>query len=160
MSNLTENRLNEVLDGVAFSGMLDAVTSIESNLPAGSLDDEERASLSAINVNNKVFAEDVITEMQGSGAGILPPYLSSALLATDLQIFEQLDQLDSRLANAQRKVNDLKRIAGHEAYTMALSVYKNYDAASQAGVPGAKESYERLKVRFENQGSKPDELPS
>lgn len=160
MSNLTENRLDQVLDTTTFTDLLSAISTLESLLPEGSLDDDQRASYRAINVNNKVFTEDVLTEMQSSGGAILPPYLSSTLLGNDLQLFEQLDQVDSRLSNALRKVADLKRIAGHEAYSMALSVYKIYDAANQAGIPGAKESYERLKTRFENQGSKQDELPT
>jgi len=159
MSNLTENRLDQVLDATTFTDLLSAVATLESLLPEGSLDDEQRTSYRAINVNNKVFTEDVLTEMQGSGSAILPPYLSSTSLSNDLQLFEQLDQVDSRLANALRKVADLKRIAGHEAYSMALSVYKIYDAANQAGIPGAKESFERLKVRFENQGKGQAEDP-
>jgi len=43
---------------------------------------------------------------------------------------------------------------------MIKNCCKNILPFSGAGIPGAKESFERLKVRFENQGSKPDELPS
>ena len=152
MGNLTENRLDEVIDPAVVTTINTAIADIESNLPAGSLDDEQRKSYAAIDVNNKVFTEDVLAEMQSNGASILPPFLSSALLSNDLQLFEQLDGMESRLNNALRKVSDLKRIAGHEAYSMALSVYRIYDAANQAGISGAKESYERLKARFENQG--------
>ncbi len=152
MGNLTENRLNEVIDPAVVTTINTAIGDIESNLPTGSLDDEQRKSYAAIDVNNKVFTEDVLAEMQNNGASIIPPFLSSALLTNDLQLFEQLDDMESRLANAMRKVSDLKRIAGHEAYSMALSVYRIYDAANQAGIPGAKESYEKLKTRFENQG--------
>ncbi|HAT64863.1 MAG TPA: hypothetical protein DCS66_09705, partial [Flavobacteriaceae bacterium] len=96
MSNLTENRLDQVLDATTFTDLLSAVATLEGLLPEGSLDDEQRTSYRAINVNNKVFTEDVLTEMQGSGSAILPPYLSSTSLSNDLQLFEQLDQVDSR----------------------------------------------------------------
>lgn len=153
MGNLTENRLNEVIDPAVVTTINTAIGDIESNLPQGSLDDEQRKSYAAIDVNNKVFTEDVLAEMQNNGASIIPPFLSDTLLNNDLQLFEQLDDMESRLANAMRKVSDLKRIAGHEAYSMALSIYKSYGDASDAGIAGAKESYERLKARFENQGT-------
>lgn len=154
MSNLTDNNLNEVLDGATFSNITESINTLEAALPAGSLDDNQREVYSAINVNNKVFAEDVLAEMQGSGVAILPPYLNAMFLANDIQIFEQLDVIESRLENATQKVRDLKRIAGHEAYTMALSVFKNFDSANQAGISGAKQSYEKLKSRFEGQGGR------
>ncbi|AFL81780.1 hypothetical protein Aeqsu_2320 [Aequorivita sublithincola DSM 14238] len=153
MSNLTDNNLNEVLDGATIANITESINTLEAALPTGSLDDNQRGVYSAINVNNKVFAEDVLAEMNGSGLSILPPYLNATFLQNDIQLFEQLDNIESRLQNAAQKVADLKRIAGHEAYTMALSVFKNYDAANQAGISGAKQSFEKLKVRFEGQGN-------
>ncbi len=152
MSNLTENRINRILDEIAMTNALAAITNLETELPEGSLDDAQRDNYRAINVQNKVFTEDVMIEMANNGATILPPYLNLDLLKNDFTLFEQLDTLESRLVNATRKLSDLKRIAGHEAYTFALSVYKSYDAANQAGIPGAKESYERLSERFHGQG--------
>ena len=153
MGNLTENRLDEVLDETTLTNLTTAISTFEGLLPEGSLDDEQRKNFNAINVNNKVFTEDVLTEMQNTGAGILPPYLSESALRNDFQLFEQLDGMESRLNTALRKVSDLKRIAGHEAYSMALNVYKSYGDANKAGISGAKESYERLKARFEDQGT-------
>jgi len=155
MSNLTENRINRILDETAMTNALAAITNLETELPEGSLDDAQRESFRAINVQNKVFTEDVMVEMKNNGATILPPYLDVNLLKNDFELFEQLDTLESRMVNAVRKIADLKRIAGHEAYSFALSVYKNYDAANQAGIPGAKESYERLSERFNGRGGRP-----
>lgn len=43
---------------------------------------------------------------------------------------------------------------------MSLSVYKIFEAANSAGIPGAKQAYDKLKVRYESQstgaGRKPD----
>lgn len=161
MSNITENRINRILNETAMTNALAAITNLETELPEGSLDDAQRDNYRAINVQNKVFTEDVMTEMQNNGTTILPPYLNVGLLKNDFDLFEQLDILESRLVNATRQLSDLKRIAGHEAYTMALSVYKSYDAANQAGIAGAKESYERLSERFNGQGGRDqEELPN
>ena len=52
-----------------------------------------------------------------------------------------------------RRVSDLKRICGSESYDNGLEVYRIYEAATMAGIPGAKESYEKLKQRFYGQGN-------
>ena len=155
MSNLTQNRLNTTLTPAAVTTINASITAIGTQLPAGSLTDEERASFRAIDVNNKIFVEDAITEMGISGAGIIPPFLNAAIIQTDLTLFGQLDSIESNLTNLLRHVSDLKRICGSEGYDNGLAVYRIYEAAAMAGIPGAKESYDKLKQRFDGQGGKP-----
>lgn len=155
MGNLTQNRLNVILTPVAVTGINTNIAAVATQLPAGSLTDEERAGFKAIDVDNKVFVEDVIIEMGISGTGIIPPFLSSAIIQNDLTLFGQLDAIESNINNLLRRVSDLKRICGSEGYDNALAVYRIYEAANFAGIPGAKESYEKLKARFDGQGGKP-----
>lgn len=129
------------------------IATIASKLPAGSLTDDQRASLKSIDVANKAFVEDVITEINVSGAGIIPAFINPTFIQNDLTIFGQLDGIEAGLLNLLQKVSDLKRLAGDEGYSMALSAYKIFDAANQAGIPGAKQAYDKLKVRFDAQGS-------
>ncbi|MBC7523980.1 MAG: hypothetical protein H7239_06040 [Flavobacterium sp.] len=157
MSNLTQNRLNVTLTPANMTAIKVAIDTVATQLPAGSLTDEERGSFRAIDVNNKVFVEDVITEMAISGAGIIPPFLSAAIIQTDFTLFGQLDSIESNLLGVLRRVTDLKRICGSEGYDNGLAVYKIYEAAAMAGIPGAKESYEKLRQRFEGQGGKPQD---
>lgn len=152
MSNLTENRLNLVLTAADLTAINAGVAAITAKLPAGSLDEEQRKSYQAIDVDNKVFSEDVVTEMNISGTGILPPFLNATFIQNDLTLFEQLDGVEANLLNVLQKVADLKRIAGNEAYGMATAVYKIYSAANFAGIPGAKQAYDKLKARFDAQG--------
>lgn len=158
MSNLTQNRLNVTLTPAAVTAINSGITAIEAQLPAGSLTDEERNSYRAIDVNNKVFVEDVITEMGISGAGIIPPFLNSTIIQNDLTLFGQLDAIESKIINVLRHVSDLKRICGSEGYDNGLAVYRIYEAAAMAGIPGAKESYDKLKQRFDGQGGKPKDV--
>ena len=137
------------------TSILGALDTILASLPAGSLTDEERASYLAINVENKVFADDVLTEMSGPAGSLLPGYVTSAPLQNDLTIFEQLDQLIGRVDQVRRKCSDLQRIAGSEAYNMALNVYGSIELAHKGGIPGAKESYAKLQERFDKQGGRP-----
>ena len=153
MSNLTENKLNTIIDVADLATIATSITTITSKLPAGSLTEEQREALKSIDVNNKVFVEDVIIELGISATGIIPVFITPAYIQTDLTLFEQLDGIEANLENLLQKIADLKRIAGDEAYSMALASYKIYDSANQGGIPGAKQAYDKLKVRFDSQNT-------
>jgi len=156
MSNLTENKLNVVLTAADVTAINTNVNTINAKLPIGSLNEDQRANYKAIDVGNKVFSEDVVTELAISGAGIMPAFINGAFIQTDLSFFEQMDALEANLMNTVQRVRDLKRIAGHEAYSMSLAVYKIYECANAAGIPGAKQAYDKLKARFDAQGRPSD----
>ena len=151
MSNITENKLNAVIAAADIAIINTGITTIWSKLPVASLTDDQRVALKSIDVNNKVFVEDVLTEMGVRGSGIIPAFINQTFINNDLALFEQLDVLEAGVLNLAQKIADLKRIAGDEAYTGALAVYRIYDAANQAGVPGAKQAYDKLKMRFNSQ---------
>ncbi len=153
MGNLTENRIDTVLTEAVITEINDSIIAIEDQLPAGSLTDDERSRYKAIDVNNKIFVEDVITEVGISGAGIIPAFIKPAFIKNDFILFEQLDAIESNMTNLLRRVSDLKRIAGSEAYDYSLTVYRIYESANLAGIPGAKESYEKLRARFDAQNA-------
>ncbi len=88
----------------------------------------------------------------------MPSYINVPNLITDFTLFEQLDSIKSGLMLALRRVEDLQRIAGKEAYEVATQVYRQYGNASDAGIPDAKESYEKLKQRYNGNG-RPNEEP-
>ncbi len=151
MSNLTENKLNTVISVADLATIATSINTITSKLPAGSLTDDQRSGLKSIDVNNKIFVEDVVTELGISAVGIIPAFINPTFIQNDLALFEQLDGIEANLQNLMQKIADLKRIAGDEAYSMALASYRIYDGANQAGVSGAKQAYDKLKVRFEAQ---------
>ena len=160
MENITENKLNTIISAAELLTIQDSIDQINRNLPDGSLTDEQRATMKAINVNNKIFVEDVITEMTVNGEGIIPPYVSTENIQTDISFFDQLDGIESGLMMLLQRVSDLKRIAGDEAYTGALVGYRLFEGASAAGINSAKQSYEKLKDRFQNNGGNSRPAPT
>lgn len=115
MSNLSENKINVTLAVADVTAINDAVNTILSKVPGNTtLTDEQRLSYNAINVANKVFADDCLTEAQVNGEGILPGFINLIHLKNDLTVFEQLDQFESALNNIVQRIADAKRIAGHE----------------------------------------------
>lgn len=160
MANLTENKLNTIISVADLATIATSINTISSKLPVGSLTDDQRQSLKGIDVENKIFVEDVITELGISATGIIPAYINPSFIQNDLALFDQLDGVEANLKNVLQKISDLKRIAADEAYGMALATYRMYDGANQAGISGAKQSYDKLKTRFDAQitgaGRKPD----
>ena len=154
MSNLSENRINVVLAAADITAINTSINTILSKVPANTtLTDEQRLSYNAINVANKVFAEDCLSEAQQNGTGIIPAFISLPNMQNDLSIFEQLDQIESALNNTLQRISDAKRIAGHEAYGQASVIYNAFKSASDNGIPNAKSAYEKLKVRYDAQGN-------
>ena len=154
MSNLSENKINVTLAVADVTAITDAVNTILSKVPGNTtLTDEQRLSYNAINVANKVFADDCLTEAQGNGSGILPGFINLTHLQNDLTVFEQLDQIESALNNTLQRIADAKRIAGHEAFGQANVIYNAFKTANENGIANAKSSYDKLKARFEAQGN-------
>jgi hypothetical protein len=159
MPNITENRLNTVISAADEAALGTAGTTLETILAfLIALTDDERKSLFGLDVQNKVFVEEALQEIDAN-SGVLPPYIGSATLKTDLDLYNQLDGLESRLSNLLQKISDTKRLAAHEAYSAALTAYKLFEAAHDAGIPNATNSYLRLRQRFQNQGRSADPQP-
>jgi hypothetical protein len=62
------------------------------------------------------------------------------------------EEVAIKLEDYLDKVRDTQYLAGAEAYAVCLIYYKILEAAAKAGIAGAAERYNRLKVRFEGQG--------
>ena len=152
MSNLSENRINVVLSAADITAINTSIAAILSKVPANTtLTDEQRTGYRAIDVDNKVFSEDCLVEAQNNGTGIIPSFVSLTNLQNDLAIFEQLDTIYSSLKNVVQRIEDARRIAGHEAYGQANVIYKAFANAHESGVPNATAPYTKLKARYDAQ---------
>jgi hypothetical protein len=158
MANFTHNRIDAILPPADMADISAAIQLIHSKLPfLQALTPEERESLLKMSVNNRVFVEKVLQEMQHT-QNLFPPYLSVTQIQHDKNLFDQLDNLVSQVKNLLNLLEDSRRIAAHESYSMSLGVYQFYKNASQNGIPNAIAPYQRLKTRFESKKkSKPEE---
>lgn len=154
MTNLSENRINVQLVAPDITAINNCIATILSKIPVNtSLTDEQRIRYNAINVANKVFAEDCLVEAQQNGSGILPGFINLTNMQNDITVFNQLDQVESALNNVLQRISDAKRIAGHEGYGQANVIYNAFKTANDNGIANAKSSVEKLKARYEAQGN-------
>jgi len=157
MHNLTQNRINLAYPAADIATMKANANSTIAKIPTNiTLNDKERTQGVDINVSNKVFVENALTELNSNGISIMPAWFCIDNLKNDLAFFEQSDELISIYSNIITRLRDAQRIAGREAYAAAAKAYQLYREAAEAGIPGAQESYNALKVRFErNAKTKP-----
>ncbi|UCA56970.1 hypothetical protein [Aequorivita sp. F7] len=160
MANLSENRLNVVLDPAVLTTALTALNDFMAALPEGALNDDQRRRYTGMDVDNRVFVEIVLNVLRGSGASVLPATFQLNTLQNDYDLFEQIQTVSERTKALQRKLDDLARIAAHEAYTYALAIYTIYEAMSKAGSEDARAGYELMRERFTGQGGSRQPDPS
>lgn len=152
MANLSNNRLDFTLSQSDVTAINDSIDALNSSLDfLIGLTVTERITLPAIDVNNKAFTEDAINAAT-SNETLLPGYISVVAMKNDLDLFNQLEPIKIKLNQILEKINDTQLLAGSEAYTSALAIYKLFGSAADAGVPGTDTIYDLLKQRFAGQG--------
>ena len=153
MANLSNNRLNTTATATQIAAVKTALQTINTNLPfLIGLTTDERIALPAINVNNKAFTEDAINAAVNN-ASLIPSYVNVPNMQNDLTLFSQLDEIILLTKQLLERLEDTQLLAGSEAYTSALAVYKLIGSAADAGVPGADVINAQLKARFATQGN-------
>lgn len=159
MSNLTNNRLSVTMTPAQVTAVKTALQTIATNMPfLIGLTTEERIAIPKINVNNKAFTEDAINAVVNN-AGILPAYINAVSMQSDYQLFTQLDELLGLMRQLVEKAEDTQMLAGSEAFVAALSSYKLFGAAADAGLVGADAIVDSLRQRFITSGT-PGEQPA
>lgn len=148
MSNLLNNRVNTTATAAQLTAVKAAFQTILTNLPfLVGLTADERKSLNAIDVNNKAFAEDALSAAVNNPT-LVPGYISVPNMQSDLTLFAQMDEISGLANQLCERIEDTKMLAGSEAYNTALSLYKSFGTAADAGVVGADSIVDKLKTRF------------
>ncbi|OYX84935.1 MAG: hypothetical protein B7Y83_06470 [Flavobacteriales bacterium 32-34-25] len=148
MSNLLNNRVNTTATAAQLTAVKAAFQTILTNLPfLVGLTADERKSLNAIDVNNKAFTEDALNAAVNN-ATLVPGYISVPNMQSDLTLFAQMDEISGLANQLCERIEDTKMLAGSEAYNTALSLYKSFGTAADAGVLGADSIVDKLKTRF------------
>ncbi|WP_150032460.1 hypothetical protein [Taibaiella lutea] len=155
-----QNRIDAVMAPDQINQIKAYFQSIINALPESgnlTLNDDERGSLTSLDVDNKIFVEDAVNEIRNNGQNIIPPFISAEQLQNDLTLFEQMDELRSIQNNVQECIEAILRIAATEAYGVSNAAYQFFKSAAEAGIPNAQSSYDKLKQRYKPKGGKGNE---
>jgi hypothetical protein len=133
MSNLTNNRISVVMTATQMQAAKDALQTLLTNMPfLIGLTSTERVTLPKISVANKVFTEDALN-VATNNADLLPAYYSTSAFQQDFELYRQLDELTTLARGIVERMDDTQLLAGSEAYVSALTAYKLFGAAADAG---------------------------
>jgi len=80
--------------------------------------------------------------------GFMPAFIDIPEAKVDLESVKTLRQLFLPLERITNEIDDTITLAGSEAYSSALSIYKVLKNAASMGQPGAAEATSELKSRF------------
>ena len=153
MANQQNNRVNNILDDATLQNQQDILAKFKDTMPfLIGLTMEERQALPSVDVSNKAFIEDAFN-LAKNNEELIPKYIDIDGLGKDVKLFNQLDDLSLKLQKLIELVEDTKLLAGSEAYSTSLILYRLFESASKAGVGGADTAYDQLSKRFAGQGN-------
>ncbi|MBI9060632.1 MAG: hypothetical protein JEZ14_01505 [Marinilabiliaceae bacterium] len=78
----------------------------------------------------------------------IPSFINIPAARADFEAVKTLRNLATPLERICNQVNDTMTLAGSEAYTASLSIYKVLKNAASMGQPGADEASKELSTRF------------
>ena len=152
MSNIHDNRISAALTDQDIQNMMAAFALIENSMPfLIELTNEEIFALPKIDVANHNFVGEVINALETENV-LLPSTVSKEEIKKDLELHDKLNRVLLRLEQITKSVKHTAMLAGSEAYSSSLFVYKIIQAYAQTGVQGYSALNERLKSRFAGQG--------
>jgi hypothetical protein len=145
MANLSTDLIDIKLTTPELATIKTGISTIRSGLSnvERALTPEQRRSLYSLGPKRKVMAQEAMQEATHNGS-ILPPAISTTRLGNDLDLYVQLDGIEHEIKGLLQRVQDAKRLAGHEAFTMTKAIYKFFRSLAAVGVPGAQHSADRL----------------
>lgn len=153
MSNYFNNRVSVKLSPKDLQNLHDDLSNFEKKMPFGvGLTSDERMRMLKIRRSNKLFVEEALAVAK-EFPDLMPVFLTAEELEKDFTLHVQLDGLEKMILSLLKMVQDTRIISGAEAIQAALMIYKLVKIAAAAGMPKAQAAYERLAIRFEEQGN-------
>jgi hypothetical protein len=152
---MTENRINFSLSDADQSAIDAALKTIDDILKPHTvvLSDMDRKTLPKMADGTLPFVEKVasyaVTHPQ-----FKPDYVNAAELAIDVNGFKISNRILTSAAQLLRLLEDISILSGSEAYSSALSYYRNVKVQARDGRPGAKTVFDDLQQRFISQGKR------
>jgi hypothetical protein len=157
MKNLENNRISYVLPEEKKARITDLLNQLNDEFDfVKGLTNEERRELPKINKSNKLFVQDAIAASQ-ENSEIFPSYIQPEEVKKDYNLFEDIDPILLSLESLYNKVRDTQMLAGSEAYSSSLMIYRMFKSAADTGVPGTQAIYNGLKERFAHNQSNKEE---
>ena len=118
---------------------------------------EDRKELLKMSDGTRPFVEKVMDYVK-TEPSFLPQFVPAEEMEKDWKANMDINNLYKSAALLCDDLNDTMMLAGSEAYEASLAYYNSVKFAARMRAPNAKGIYEDLKVRFEKQGKRKEEV--
>lgn len=123
------------------------------------LTNEERRQMPKMSDRSVPFVEKALQYAQ-KYPELVPPFINMSEMSIDVRAVETLNDLHQDAHRICGTLDDTRMLSGSEAYVAALAFYNSVKVGTKMNVPAARQIYEDLKKRFENQGQRREETPA
>jgi len=149
-----ENRVSIKFTAEKLEEIRNAIKVIEDDvLPQMiALSAAERRALPKLKDKSIAFVQKTI-DYTDTESRFVPSYMDPVETKVDFAAYTLLIELFNRLQRITGPVQDTALLCGSETMSSVLQYYNNVKLCAKENVPGAKEVYEDLKVRFEKSKS-------
>lgn len=143
---MIENRVSAILTDQDVADILALLQQVEKKLGfTVSLTPEERGQIPKMGAKSRAFVEKGV-EVASQHPDLLPRYLDPNEMSKDLELHRQLSKVFLAISRLYYNVDDTLLVAGSEAFTAALIVYRSLQHLS--GGPGLTDALNEMKKRF------------
>ncbi len=148
-----ENRISASLPADQLKTVLELIKQLEAALPfLMALSPEERKSLPRMGDASRPFVDKSLKLAQAHN-DFLPRSFDTGEFAADVQLYNALDTVRTRLSPLVEKLDDTMTVTGSDAYLAALEVYRY--ASTNGEAAGLDELIALMGKRFSHRSRKP-----
>ncbi|MBC7426372.1 MAG: hypothetical protein H7321_07540 [Bacteroidia bacterium] len=148
MNILNFNFQNVLISTKEIGHIKEGLERVKTLLPVSfNLSEQQREALPAISSDNRMFVHDALA-IASSAPIYLPGYISISGMQKELLLFDQLEELSALSQALTEKLEDLKLLAGGEAFAGALTVFKLVEFSFNSGIQESAETYKKLQEQF------------
>ncbi|MFA8434546.1 MAG: hypothetical protein ACEPOZ_08530 [Marinifilaceae bacterium] len=154
-----DNQISFQLSEEEKAQILQAIETLKSVLEPKliTLRPEERRGLSRMGDKTVSFVEKAV-DYAAQYPDYMPGFIDINETKIDIESVRTLRQFLTPIESLASQLDDTMALAGSEAYTSALAIYKVLKNAANLGQPGAEEAAKELRYRFPQRRKKEEEI--
>ena len=145
---MEDNKFNQTYSSEVVQAALQKIAEIRAQFPGLiTLTPDERKAYTGVGERTVPFIQKAI-DYSSRNIAFVPSFISLNDLEVDFQATQQLMQVSKQLNELQNQIDDTLLVAGSEAYTASLAIYKTIQQAASHSVAGAAEAANDMSSRF------------
>jgi len=145
---MIDNKISQTYTAAMVQTATTKIAEIRAAFPGLlTLKPEERSAYLNMGERTVPFVQKAV-DYATRNASFVPSFVNTVELSKDFTAAQFLLQVSKQLTELQNAIDDSLLVAGSEAFTASLAIYKNIQQAASHGVAGAQEAADDMSTRF------------